>query len=135
MKETNTNNEIDELLKKIEDPTVENIKDPSLCPVQGCKTKITLTGILCNQCEKKYCIKHRLPEDHSKICKQRINKAEQQQFKNESFHFIAKERKESGSGNKTTMEEDHIALEKKFKSQLKKKQNQRKKKTSKGKKK
>ncbi|ORX45202.1 hypothetical protein BCR36DRAFT_414656 [Piromyces finnis] len=135
MKDSNKDDEIDKLLSKIENPNVENIKDPSLCPVKGCKAKITLTGMLCHQCEKKYCIKHRLPEDHSKICKQRIDKSEAQQYKKESYHFIDKERKESGSGEKTTMEEDRIELEKRFKKDLKKKQNQRKKKNNKGKKK
>ncbi|ORX82593.1 hypothetical protein BCR32DRAFT_267523 [Anaeromyces robustus] len=132
---TKQDEEIDKLVKIIENPEIENVKDPSLCPVKGCKTKITLMGILCEHCEKKYCIKHRLPEDHSEICRKRNNKEEQRQFKKESFHFIEKEKKESGSGEKTTMEEDRVELEKRFHSQLKKQQNQRKKKNKKKKKK
>jgi len=39
------------------------------CSLENCKLKISsITTISCNLCSKKFCLKHRLPEDH--ICHQ-----------------------------------------------------------------
>ena len=35
-----------------------------LCSLEGCGKKLTLTSIRC-KCEKKYCMAHRLPEEHA----------------------------------------------------------------------
>jgi hypothetical protein len=40
------------------------IKKKNRCPVDGCNKKLGLLDLSC-KCEKKFCIKHRHPEEHS----------------------------------------------------------------------
>ena len=35
----------------------------SRCCMEDCNTKLKLSDMVC-RCEKRYCLKHRLPEDH-----------------------------------------------------------------------
>lgn len=54
----------------------------SRCSASGCKSKLSLVEVACNQCGcgKLFCSKHRMPEDHA--CPQNFHAKAQEQLAN-----------------------------------------------------
>ncbi|RUS12489.1 hypothetical protein BC937DRAFT_87755 [Endogone sp. FLAS-F59071] len=80
--------------------SVDTLK--SLCPVPGCKEKIGIMSILCEWCNTKYCMAHRLPESHSPKCTDRARAQTAASFRQESMHFITQQQRDPVATNART---------------------------------
>ncbi|KAK9709418.1 hypothetical protein K7432_009064 [Basidiobolus ranarum] len=118
--------ELDDLVNHI--LSSEPAKPNNECGEKKCHQKTSLMGFSCAYCQRKFCMKHRLPETHSTACEEKAKSASRASYKQDSMRIITEEKKKPGSTyapGGSSESKSRKNLEQRLKSKLNEHQKQR----------
>ncbi|KAJ3301187.1 hypothetical protein HDU76_005813, partial [Blyttiomyces sp. JEL0837] len=104
---------------KIEDP-LKKAAPPNQCNHPGCKEKTSILGVLCEFCNRKFCMTHRLPEVHSQKCAEAKKASSKSTFRNDATLGIALSNKPGQSGGVKSIAKEREDAKKRLKEKIEK---------------